>query len=70
MPDKDVVITFANKATHSPGTKLVFKQGETTRTIDLPGAARKITSIELVYGNLAGGGKASVEIYGRTKGPK
>ena len=60
----DVVVVFGNGETFSPGTRLVFGQGTTSRVIDLPGALRHIERIEFRYGNLPGGGRAQVEVWG------
>lgn len=60
----DVVVVFGNGETFAPGTRLVFGQGTTSRTIDLPGGLRHIERIEFRYGNLAGGGRAQVEVWG------
>ena len=42
-----------------------FKEGARTRSIDLPGDKRHISQIVLKYGNLAGGGRAKVQIWGK-----
>lgn len=60
----DVVIVFGNGEVYAPGTRLTFGQGATSREIDLPGNARHIERIEFRYGNLPGGGKAQVEVWG------
>jgi hypothetical protein len=60
----DVVVVFGNGEVYSPGTRLVFGQGTTSREIDLPGNARHIERIEFRYGNLPGGGRAQVEVWG------
>ncbi len=60
----DVVIHFGNGETYVPGTRLIFGQGTTSRDIDLPGGLRHIERIELRYGNLPGGGRAQVEVWG------
>jgi hypothetical protein len=60
----DIKITFANGKPYSPGTRLVFGKDSTSRTIDLPGDARFIRRIDFKYGNLPGGGKAQVEVWG------
>jgi hypothetical protein len=60
----DVVIVFGNGEVFSPGTRLIFGQGTTSREIDLPGNARHIERIEFRYGNLPGGGRAQVEVWG------
>jgi hypothetical protein len=58
-------ITFGNKEKFSPPVKHVFNESSRTREIDLPGNNRIIASIELVYRNIPGGGRARVEIYGK-----
>jgi len=63
----DIVVTFGNKEKFSPPTRLVFKEGSRSRAIDLPGKKRKIKNVALRYGNLPGGGMASVEIWARVK---
>lgn len=60
----DIVITFANGTTFSPETRVVFGKDTGSRIIDLPGDARKIRRIDFKYGNLPGGGKAQVEVWG------
>jgi hypothetical protein len=60
----ELVIVFGNGETFSPGTRLVFGEGTTSREIDLPGGLRHIARIELRYRNLPGGGRAQVEVWG------
>lgn len=60
----DVIIHFGNGEVFAPGTRLIFGQGSTTREIDLPGGLRRIDRIDFRYGNLPGGGKAQVEVWG------
>ena len=60
----DVIIHFGNGEVFSPGTRLIFGQGSTSREIDLPGGLRNIDRIDFRYGNLPGGGKAQVEVWG------
>lgn len=61
----DFVVHFANGEKWSPNVKHVFREGQRSRQIDLPGDDRHITEIDLVYKNLPGGGNARVEIYGK-----
>ena len=61
----DVVVVFGDGSQFSPGTRLVFGPGSTSRVIDLPGAERVIRRVEFRYGNLPGGGRAQVELWGR-----
>src|ERR1043165_1090730 len=69
---RDFVIKFGDndKERWSPNLKHVFKEGQRSRTIDLPGKDRVIRKIELSYANLPGGGKAKVQIYARDTGRK
>jgi hypothetical protein len=60
----DITVVFGNGEVYSPPTRLVFGQGATSREIDLPGASRHIRRVEFRYGNLAGGGRAQVELWG------
>jgi hypothetical protein len=60
----DIVIHFGNGEVYSPGTRLMFGEGATSREIDLPGGLRHIERIELVSGNLPGGGRAQIEVWG------
>jgi len=61
----DMVIHFGNGEEARPVVKHVFREGQRSRAIDLPGDARLIKSIDLVYKNLPGGGPARVQVYGR-----
>jgi hypothetical protein len=61
----DVVVTFADGTTFSPATRLVFAQGTNSRVIDLPGGARAIRRVDFRYANLAGGGRAQIELWAR-----
>lgn len=67
---KEVKVTFGDNNTWVAPTKLSFSPGETTRSIDLPGAARVIRKIELTYGNVPGGGNARVEVFGKVAAPQ
>jgi len=64
---KDITVTFANGETWSPKTKLLFKEGQRSRAIDLPGNNRTIAKIDLVYQNTPGGGAARVQVLARDK---
>lgn len=61
---RDIVVTFGNGEKYEPKTKVVFKENSRTRVLDLPGEARMIQKIAFRYGNLRGGGKARVEVWG------
>jgi len=61
----DVVVTFGDGEKFSPETRFVFRRGEWSRIIDLPGAERIIRSVKFSYGNLPGGGRARLKLYAR-----
>jgi len=61
----DFIVTFGNGETFDPKVKHTFKEGARSRAIDVPGQNRFIKTIELKYANLPGGGKATVQVYGR-----
>jgi hypothetical protein len=65
---QDLEIQFGNGQKHNPSVKHVFKEGDRTRAIDLPGEKRHITKIALRYANLPGGGKARVLVFGKSEG--
>lgn len=58
-------IVFTNDDKFEPNLKHFFRENERTRGIDLPGDGRTIKQIEFAYGNLPGGGRARVEVWGR-----
>lgn len=63
---KDLTVVFANGERWSPGGfKHVFREGQRSRSIDVPGNNRVIQKIELVYANTRGGGRAKVSVYGK-----
>lgn len=61
----DMRVVFADGSEFSPRTRLVFGEGTRTREIDLPGGDRLIRRVEFRYGNLPGGGRAQIELWGR-----
>ncbi len=64
----DVIITYDNGRKHSPRVQHQFREGSRTRPIDLRGEARGIKEVELRYGNVPGGGRATVQLWGRSEG--
>ncbi len=62
---QDFIIHFEDGTKWEPKTKHAFKEGSCSKQIDLPGRDRWIKNIEMKYSNLPGGGKATVEIYGK-----
>lgn len=65
----DIKITFGNGETYSPNTRLEFNEGSSSREIDLPGGARNIERVDFRYANLPGGGKADIQLVGKTDAP-
>ncbi|NNF08611.1 MAG: hypothetical protein HKN21_17750 [Candidatus Eisenbacteria bacterium] len=61
----NIVVHFANGQKYSPDSRLIFKKGSRSRTIDLPGDSRFINEITFRYSNLPGGGRATVKVFGR-----
>lgn len=62
---KSMVITFSSGATHAVNLRFAFLPGTSSRVISLPGAARLIKKVDLVYSKLIGGGTAVVTLQGR-----
>ena len=61
----DLLITFANGRTYSPQVRHRFRESARSRVIDLPTAPRYIESIQFLYSNLPGGGRARVQVWAR-----
>jgi len=66
---RDIKVVFGNGETFSPNVSWVFDENTATRTIDLPGNARNIARVEFKYGNLPGGGNASIQLLGKGSAP-
>ncbi|MCC6575546.1 MAG: hypothetical protein IT462_17340 [Planctomycetes bacterium] len=62
----DVEVTFGDGEKWSPNTRLVFAKNTTSRSIDLPGEARFIRKVEFKYDNLPRGGRAQMELWGKS----
>lgn len=60
----DLVVEFASGQKHAPKIRQLFRDDSRTRAIDLPGNKRVIRRITFRYGNLPGGGRARVEVWG------
>jgi hypothetical protein len=58
-------ITFSSGATHNVNLRFAFLPGSSSRVINLPGPARLIKKVDLVYTKLLGGGTAVVTLQGR-----
>jgi hypothetical protein len=61
----NIRVLFSNGEAFSPDTRLVFREGERSRVIDLPGDARGIQRIEFGYRNREPRGEAVVSVFGR-----
>ena len=61
----DVEITFGDGDVFRVPTRLVFDRNTRSRVIDLPGGDRVIRHVDFKYGNLPGGGRAHVELWGK-----
>ncbi|MBX3157957.1 MAG: hypothetical protein KF773_18460 [Deltaproteobacteria bacterium] len=60
----DMIVYFGDGSVYSPPTQLVFRPGQASQVIDLPGGARIIRKVEFRYRNLPGGGNARVVLLG------
>lgn len=60
----DFTINFGDRTVYSPKLAFFFKEGQRTRAFDLPPSAKVISSIDLKYRNLPGGGRAKVQVWG------
>lgn len=60
-----IVVTFADGGKYEPETKLIFKKGSWSRTIDLPGKDRIVKRVDFYYSNLPAGGRAHLKLFGR-----
>jgi hypothetical protein len=58
-------ITFSSGLTQSVNLAFAFLPGSSSRVINLPGPARLIKKVDLVYSKLLGGGTAIVTLQGR-----
>jgi hypothetical protein len=60
----DMVVHFGDGSSYSPPTQLVFRPGQASQVIDLPGGARVIRKVDFRYRNLPGGGNARIVLLG------
>ena len=65
----EMTITYGTGKTYALPVKHFFRENDRTRPIDLPGEARIISKLEFTYGNLPGGGRAKVEVWGKEGAP-
>ena len=64
----NIRVVFGDGSVFSPETRVEFRQGSWSRTIDLPGEARVIRRIEFFYRSELKRGRAVVRVYGREAG--
>jgi hypothetical protein len=62
----NIRLTFGNGDTWSPNTRVTFREGSWSRTIDLPGPARVIRKIEFWHRSRLRRGQATVRVFGRS----
>jgi hypothetical protein len=60
----DFKIVFADNTTYDPKVSQFFREGQRTRVLDMPPAEHVIRNIDFKYRNLAGGGRAKVQVWG------
>jgi hypothetical protein len=58
-------VEFANGSHFTPELRARFDENSRSRVIDLPGDARTIRHITFRAGNIPGGGRAQIEVWGR-----
>jgi len=61
----EVHVTFGDGELFEPKLRWAFQPGTTSRVIDLPGGARVIKRVDLVYRGLAPQDTAKIELWGR-----
>jgi hypothetical protein len=61
----NIRVVFGDGSVFSPDTRLVFREGSWSRTIDLPGQARIIRRVEFLYRSELRRGRGMVRVYGR-----
>lgn len=65
---EDIKVTFDDDTSFSPTTKLVFKEGERSGKIDLPGRSRAVKRVRFLYRTI-GQHAAIVHLYGKVGEP-
>lgn len=62
----NIRVNFGNGEHWSPDTRIHFKEGSWSRTIDLPGHVRHIKTVEFWYKTShRGEGRANIDLFGR-----
>jgi hypothetical protein len=65
----DIRVVFGDGSAFSPDTRITFREGGWSRTLDLPGEARVIRRVEFLYRSQLRRGRATVRLYGRGAHP-
>lgn len=60
----NIRVTFGDGSVFSPDTRIQFREGSWSRTLDLPGAARVVRKVEFYYRSEGRRGRANVRLYG------
>lgn len=61
----EVHVTFGDGERFEPKLRWAFQPGQTSRVIDLPGGARVIKRVDLIYRGLAPQDSAKIELWAR-----
>jgi len=61
----NILVTLGNGEKFEMKNPVVFKEGTRTSPIDIPGKLRQVRTVDFAYSNIAGGGRASIEVWGR-----
>jgi hypothetical protein len=61
----NITVTFGNGQRFSPATRLNFREGSWSRTIDLPGPVRIVRRVDFWYRSRLRRGVATVRLFGR-----
>ena len=60
-----IVVTFGNGERFEPKTKMSFKEGQRSHSIDFPGGPRVIQKVDLQYKSTQQEGRAKIYLHGR-----
>jgi len=61
----NIGVIFGDGSVFSPETRVEFRQGSWSRSLDLPGDARVIRRVEFLYRSELRRGRATIRLYGR-----
>lgn len=63
-------VVFGNGDVFEPDVRFVFDESTRSRVLDLPGNTRFIRRVEFRFGNIPGGGRARVKLFGKNVAPQ